>query len=67
MIKIVKDLHLPRFTLEKYVSNYCNIKTMTQVRDSQGPLPDTKANMVGGLLITYKLITEKLITARLIT
>jgi hypothetical protein len=28
-VQIVKDLHLPRFTLEKYVSDYCNIKTNT--------------------------------------
>ena len=28
-VQITKDLHLPRFTLEKYVSDYCNIKTNT--------------------------------------
>lgn len=28
-VQIVKDLHLPRFTLEKYISDYCNIKTNT--------------------------------------
>ena len=28
-VQIVPDLHLPRFTLEKYVSDYCNIKTNT--------------------------------------
>lgn len=28
-VQIVPDLHLPRFTLEKYISDYCNIKTNT--------------------------------------
>ena len=28
-VQITDDLHLPRFTLEKYVSDYCNIKTNT--------------------------------------
>ena len=28
-VQITHDLHLPRFTLEKYVSDYCNIKTNT--------------------------------------
>jgi len=28
-VQIVPDLHLPRFTLEKYTSDYCNIKTNT--------------------------------------
>lgn len=28
-VQIVQDLHLPRFTLEKYISAYCNIKTNT--------------------------------------
>ena len=28
-VQIVPGLHLPRFTLEKYVSDYCNIKTNT--------------------------------------
>ena len=28
-VQITKDHHLPRFTLEKYVSDYCNIKTNT--------------------------------------
>ena len=28
-VQIVPDLHLPRFTLEKYISAYCNIKTNT--------------------------------------
>ena len=28
-VQIVKDLHLPRFTLERYISDYCNIKTNT--------------------------------------
>jgi hypothetical protein len=31
-VQIVKDLHLPRFTLEKYISDYCNIKTNTGER-----------------------------------
>ena len=28
-VQIVENLHLPRFTLEKYISDYCNIKTNT--------------------------------------
>ena len=28
-VQIVPDLHLPRFTLEKYINAYCNIKTNT--------------------------------------
>lgn len=28
-VQIVPDLHLPRFTLEQYISDYCNIKTNT--------------------------------------
>ena len=28
-VQITHDLHLPRFSLEKYVSDYCNIKTNT--------------------------------------
>ena len=28
-VQIVKDLHLPRFTLERYISDYCNIETNT--------------------------------------
>ena len=28
-MQITHDLHLPRFSLEKYVSDYCNIKTNT--------------------------------------
>ena len=28
-MQITRDLHLPRFSLEKYVSDYCNIKTNT--------------------------------------
>lgn len=28
-VQIVPDLHLPRFTLEKYISDYCNIITNT--------------------------------------
>ncbi len=28
-VQITRDLHLPRFSLEKYVSDYCNIKTNT--------------------------------------
>ena len=28
-VQIVKDLHLPRVTLEKYISDYCNIETNT--------------------------------------
>ena len=28
-VQIVRDLHLPRLTLEKYISDYCNIKTNT--------------------------------------
>ena len=35
-VQITKDLHLPRFTLEKYVSDYCNIKTNTgELRPSE--------------------------------
>lgn len=28
-VQVVKNLHLPRFTLEKFVTNYCNSKTNT--------------------------------------
>ena len=28
-VQIVRNLHLPRFTLEKYISDYCNIETNT--------------------------------------
>ena len=28
-VQIVKDLHLPRFTLEQYKSAYCDVKTNT--------------------------------------
>jgi len=28
-VQIVKNLHLPRFRLEKYISDYCNIITNT--------------------------------------
>ncbi len=28
-VQIVKNLHLPRFRLEKYISDYCNIETNT--------------------------------------
>ncbi len=28
-VQIVPNLHLPRFTLEKYISDYCNIETNT--------------------------------------
>ena len=32
-VQIVENLHLPRFTLEKYISDYCNIKTNTGKTD----------------------------------
>ena len=32
-VQITRDLHLPRFSLEKYVSDYCNIKTNTGERN----------------------------------
>ena len=28
-VQIVKDLHLPRFRLENYINEYCNIVTNT--------------------------------------
>lgn len=28
-VQVVKNLHLPRFTLEKYRTDYCNSKTNT--------------------------------------
>ena len=28
-VQVVKDLHLPRFTLEQYKSAYCDVKTNT--------------------------------------
>lgn len=28
-VQVVKNLHLPRFTLEKFLTDYCNSKTNT--------------------------------------
>lgn len=28
-VQVVKSLHLPRFTLEKFLTDYCNSKTNT--------------------------------------
>lgn len=28
-VQVIKNLHLPRFTLEKFRTNYCNSKTNT--------------------------------------
>ena len=42
-VQITNDLHLPRFTLEKYVSDYCNIKTNT---GNYKALPGKKVNKI---------------------
>ncbi|KAG8224719.1 hypothetical protein J437_LFUL004889 [Ladona fulva] len=31
-VQVVKNLHLPRFTLEKFLTDYCNSKTNTEYR-----------------------------------
>lgn len=31
-VQVVKNLHLPRFTLEKFLTDYCNSKTNTGMR-----------------------------------
>jgi anionic glutamate receptor len=31
-VQVVKNLHLPRFTLEKFLTDYCNSKTNTGER-----------------------------------
>ena len=41
-VQITKDLHLPRFTLEKYVSDYCNIKTNTGEKTQSSEMRDVK-------------------------
>jgi hypothetical protein len=33
-VQVVKNLHLPRFTLEKFLTDYCNSKTNTGKADS---------------------------------
>lgn len=30
-VQVVKNLHLPRFTLEKFLTDYCNSKTNTGI------------------------------------
>lgn len=33
-VQVVKNLHLPRFTLEKFLTDYCNSKTNTGKRNN---------------------------------
>ena len=53
-VQIVENLHLPRFTLEKYISDYCNIKTNT------GNWVETKIHSVIYRQIVYRYISYNL-------
>lgn len=36
-VQVVKNLHLPRFTLEKFLTDYCNSKTNTGMLEEIEP------------------------------
>lgn len=47
-VQVVKNLHLPRFTLEKFLTDYCNSKTNT------GKLPNIWIRWITNLLANWK-------------
>ena len=51
-MQVVKNLHLPRFTLEKFLTDYCNSKTNTGKRQSLGHAVSCRDPHSGGPLFT---------------
>lgn len=43
-VQVVKNLHLPRFTLEKFLTDYCNSKTNTGALDDSSIFSYFRAN-----------------------